>query len=206
MCPSPISPTDHCLTLSHLRKDTLPRYSCISPRHIYHAALAHPHVGHCRCNRYIEREPLVCRGYDTDEIVVQGCYFTVHSSTVGDFKVQHSEPSGKPTSSPVILFPDATLKSWIKRLTTGRSWRSRTDYQWFQGSVLFLRKPCGWLHHHCHQEQRLWVPVVHSYWHRLRAINDVPRSAVPSSDAFLGSKVNVARAWISILVASQTLP
>ncbi|KAJ0121902.1 hypothetical protein J7T55_002412 [Diaporthe amygdali] len=23
----------------------------------------------------------------------QGCYFTVHSSTVGDFKVQHSEPS-----------------------------------------------------------------------------------------------------------------
>ncbi|KAI7784960.1 hypothetical protein LA080_008359 [Diaporthe eres] len=23
----------------------------------------------------------------------QACYFTVHSSTVGDFKVQHSEPS-----------------------------------------------------------------------------------------------------------------
>ena len=31
----------------------------------------------------------------------QACYFTVHSSTVGDFSAQHSEPKGMPFYSSI---------------------------------------------------------------------------------------------------------
>lgn len=61
---------------------------------INHEVFLAPDVGPCRCNRYFE-DPLACRDVDTDIGLAQACYFTVHSSTVGDFKVQHSEPSGK---------------------------------------------------------------------------------------------------------------